>query len=601
MRSSVKCTILLASGSLSFLPTSAGHAQTQLPGIYVQGTTLQAPRVASPKSGEAGEPTQEKSKDSEVGGVPASSVGNAVTVITREDLERQQIRQVADALRSLPGVAVNRSGAFGNFTQIRIRGAEGNHTLVLIDGVEANNTTDGEFDFSNLSAEDIEQIEVIRGPMSALYGSSAVGGVINIITRKGQGPLTLTLKTETGSLGTTDAAARAAAGGQWGHFALGVHWRNTDGFNISPFGSEADGMHLRSFNFTGGVKLLEGLTLDVNLRQVHKTADRDGFGGLGSLGVAVDDPSSVRDTVFLGGARLQWDTLDKQLTHQFHINRARSVISDKDLSFPPNDPVPFLTTNIGERTTYGYLGTYRFETPALWSAKHAVTGLVEAESESFTQGGLTRERDRLAFAGEWRGTFADQAFITAGLRHDDNSVFSDFTTWRLAGAWLVKSLGWRPHASVGTAVKFPAMFEQFGEFPGFPFEPNPNLQPEESFGWDAGIEFTMGPATALDLTYFHADLTNKIGNSEVPGPTLINLAGVSTREGLELALRSRFTASLTGTLAYTYLLAQDADGDREIRRPPHAGRADLAYEFANGRGTASLGVVYNGAMDDLAF
>ena len=98
------------------------------------------------------------------------------------------MRNAAEALRSLPGVAVGRSGGVGNLTQVRIRGAEGNHTLVLIDGIEANNIADGEFDFSNLSAEDIERIEVIRGPMSGLYGSNAVGGVINIITRTGKGP-----------------------------------------------------------------------------------------------------------------------------------------------------------------------------------------------------------------------------------------------------------------------------------------------------------------------------------------------------------------------------------------------------------------------------
>ena len=115
-----------------------------------------------------------------------------MTVVTGEELRRQQVRNAADALRSLPGVSVNRSGGVGNLTQVRIRGAEGNHTLVLIDGIEANNTADGEFDFSNLSAEDIERIEVIRGPMSGLYGSNAVGGVINIITRRGQGPLTVT-------------------------------------------------------------------------------------------------------------------------------------------------------------------------------------------------------------------------------------------------------------------------------------------------------------------------------------------------------------------------------------------------------------------------
>ena len=111
-----------------------------------------------------------------VGGVPAYTIGNAISIVTGQQLREQQVRNGAEALRGLPGVEVSRSGGFGNFTQVRIRGAEGNQTLVLIDGIEASNLSDGEFDFSNLSAEDIERIEVIRGPMSGLYGSNAVGG-----------------------------------------------------------------------------------------------------------------------------------------------------------------------------------------------------------------------------------------------------------------------------------------------------------------------------------------------------------------------------------------------------------------------------------------
>jgi vitamin B12 transporter len=442
--------------------------------------------------------------------------------------------------------------------------------------------------------------------MSALYGSSAVGGVINIFTRRGAGPLTLTLKTEVGSLGTGDVAARLAAGGPWAHFALGAHWRNTDGFNVSPVGGEADGALLKSFNFTGGVKIAEGLGLEVHLRQVDKRADRDGFGGLpGTLATAVDDPSVLHDKLLMGGVRLQWDTLNKQLTHQLHLKYNKTTISDTDLSFPA---FPFLFSNLGERTSYGYLGTYRFETPALWGAKHAVSGLIEKETEVFTAGGdlggnETHERERLAFAGEWRLAFADRVFVTAGVRHDDNSVFQDFTTWRLAGAWVVKPLGLRPHASVGTAVKFPAMFEQFGKFPPPLFAANPNLLPEESLGWDAGVELALGGSTTLDVTYFHADLTNKIGPSGLafPDPTLINLPGVSTRDGVELALRARLMPSLAGTFAYTYLEAEESTGLREVRRPRHAGRVDLAYTFAGGLGSANLGILYNGAMTDFVF
>jgi vitamin B12 transporter len=109
--------------------------------------------------------------------------------------------------------------------------------------------------------------------------------------------------------------------------------------------------------------------------------------------------------------------------------------------------------------------------------------------------------------------------------------------------------------------------------------------------------------SALDITYFHSDLTNKISPSGLaaPNPSLINLPGVSMREGVEFALRSRLGPNLTSTLAYTYLDAQDSTDTQEIRRPRHAGRVDLAYSFAGGRGSANLGVIYNGSMTDTAF
>jgi vitamin B12 transporter len=594
MRSSSMFATAVSFGLALFLSPAAGTAQIQLPGIYVQGATLAVP------SGRPGGVSGASDKEADSAeGVPAATVGNAISVVTRQDLERQQVRQVADVLRSLPGVSVGRTGAFGNFTQVRIRGAEGNHTLVLIDGVEANSATDGEFDFSNLSADEIERIEVIRGPMSALYGSSAVGGVINIITRRGQGPVTLTLKTELGTLGTSDVSARLAGGGPSAHFALGVHLRTTNGFNMARSGSEEDGMHLRSLNFRGGVKIADGLGLEVHLRHVDKSADRDGTDFAAPLSIAFDDQSWQHDRVFVGGVQLRWDTLDKALTHQLHFKHNSSTISDRDVTFGNFQ-------NTGERTSYGYLATYRFETPALWAIKHTLSGLIERESEGFTRegtsgDGVKHERDRLSFAGEWSGAFAEQVFITAGLRHDANSVFSDFTTWRLSGAWAIKSMGLRPHASIGTAVKFPQLFEQFGVFPLF--VPNPSLQPEESRGWDAGVEFTLGRNAALDVTYFHANLTNKIVSSKKQPPevSLVNLAGESTRDGIEIAFRTRLTAMLTGTFAYTYLLAEDEDGVQETRRPRHAGRVDLAYVFAGGRGTANLGILYNGAMTDNAF
>ena len=193
------------------------------------------------------------------------------------------MRTRRDALRSLPGVSVSRSGGFGNLTQVRIRGAEGNHTLVLIDGIEANNIADGEFDFSNLSAEDIERIEVIRGPMSGLYGSNAVGGVINIITRQGRGPLAVTVRTR-GRLARHARHGRARVrrqrqGAPRRLLSLARHRR----LQHRAVGGESDGSRLGTLTVRGGAKLLPGVTLDFTVRHTDKAADRDGFGDIPGL------------------------------------------------------------------------------------------------------------------------------------------------------------------------------------------------------------------------------------------------------------------------------------------------------------------------------
>ena len=208
----------------------------------------------------------------------------------------------------------------------------------------------------------------------------------------------------------------------------------------------------------------------------------------------------------------------------------------------------------------------------------------------------------MAYTGEWRGGFADRLFLTAGIRHDDNDNFQDFTTWRTAASLVLREIDMRPHASVGTAVKLPTMFEQFGTGPFF--VPNPGLTPEESFGWDAGVEFTFYKGMVMfDVTYFRANLTDKI-NGICPGPgpgnfTAINLPGESTREGVEVSARFKLDPQPDARRRlHLYRCPRRPPAMREFRRPPHSARADIAYAFDGGRGTATLAAIYNGRMED---
>lgn len=431
---------------LALVPAAFAQAVEQLPPVVVQGATL-APTRAEPKrvvvddepdtspapkrkpknesgalkpnattGGAVGPPANDATVADDSGntiagaggtgsagngnetgdGLTIDRLGSSVSVVTGAELREKQVRHVGEALRSLPGVSVNRSGGATGLTQVRIRGAEGNHTLVLIDGIEANDTFNGEFDFADLSADDVESIEVIRGGYSGLYGSGAVGGVVNIITRGGKGPLTFQGRVEGGSFGTFDTHAKVSGGNDqvWGSVSIGRF--KTQGFDISPAGIEDDAAGRTTFAIRGGARILDGMTLDYTLRRARKTGDRDTQAPFpDTSGVQVDDPATFVDTTWLGGIGLTWDTFDKAFTQ---------VIRAKWNESKRTDTAPgFTTDNLGERLTYSYAATYRFETPLIVQARHSVTGLVESESESFTPSStfadsIERTRDRLGFA-----------------------------------------------------------------------------------------------------------------------------------------------------------------------------------------------------------
>lgn len=592
---------LSALGSTAIVAPAA--AQTPLPGVVVEGATLAKPSARRRAADQEAPPQpQEAAQGGDEAGVEAEKLGAAVTVITGEELRRRQIRDAADALRSMPGVYVSRAAGFGGETQVRIRGAEANHTLVMIDGVLANQPGTGEFDFALLSADQIERIEIIRGPQSGIYGSGAIGGVVNIVTRSGKGPPTGSVWSEIGSFKTVEGGVSVSGGTDKAHGLMSYSVRQANGFNIAPEGSETDAFQRRNFLFKGGIKPTDVFALDFVLRNSEKRGDRDDdlFTGTG-LSHQTDSFSRFSTGFWLAGVEARLDTFGGALTHTFKLNHTETKLEDTaqplDLSFSSQ------SRNDNERSNLGYLATWRIDTGG--AAKHFLTGLVEREMETFTPvtgDNIDRERNRTGVAGEYRGEFFDRLFITGNVRHDSNDTFEDFTTWKAGASLVFKEVGLRPHASVGTGVRLPTMVEEFGQFAGF--VPNPSLLPEESFGWDAGIEakFLQGRAV-LDVTYFNTDLQNEIVTRFLPGfiTTVDNLTGKSTREGVEVSARWQVLPYLSIGGAYTWLDARDDVGQPEIRRARNTARVDVSYGFGDGRGNLTLAASYNGRTPDIAF
>lgn len=537
---------------------------------------------------------------------PSEEVGSSVSVITAEQLEQRQIRLVSDALREIPGVAVSRTGVAGTLTDVRIRGAESNHTLVLIDGIEANDPAAGSiFDFAHLLTTDIERIEVLRGPQSALWGSDAIGGVINIISKRGQaGPPQSHASIEGGSFNTARANAGVSGGGEAYHYSLGASYLDTDGASIAPTGSEDDGYDNTTLSFKAGFTPTSHLSFDAIARYTSATSQTDpqdfDFGSA-TFGQIVDGDEHADTDQLYGRAQAKLALLDGDWEHTIGI-----ALTDTDSDFFSDG---MQRSGIdGAKTKVDYQTNYFFTTT---DTEHTLTFAAELENEDFSQRGETADAprnqdqsiDNQGYVGEYRLGLWDQWFLTGAVRLDNNDRFADETSYRLTAAYVLDS-GMRLHSSYGTGVKNPSFTELFGFFPGS-FIGNANLEPEKTKGWDVGVEYPLLKGRLVaDVTYFDSDFEDEIVttfDNETFLSSVENAIGTSNRRGLELSLRGSLTEQLSLTGSFTYTDSEDPDGEQEARRPRHSASLNLNYSLLAKRATINLGVVYTGEQKDLDF
>lgn len=529
---------------------------------------------------------------SRIGATPENRLGTAVTVIDGKQLDERQTRFVGDVLRDVPGVAVSRSGGVGAKTQVRMRGAEGNHTLVMIDGADVGDPFQGEFDFSGLLATDIERLEILHGSQSALYGSDAIGGVINIIPRRGKGEFKLEAMGEGGSFATWQTGVNAGLGTDTFDLYASANHHATSGNNIARDGAERDGERDSALFVNAGLRPADNVELRAFLRYVDTFAEtdpQDFFSGLVVDGS--DDTFATRQ--FYGNVSAEvsafagaWQT---RLSYAF-IN----ADSTTDSAFGP-----FVTE--GDRRKVSLVSAVNFTTGP---AEHKLTGAIDWRTEHYQNVATTlpfnpgingvRELDTIGYVLSYDLSFG--AFDAGiAVRRDDNDRFDDADTYRLQASYRLSDTT-RLRATAGTGVKNPNNFELFGFDPSG-FVGNPNLKPEKSRGWDIGIDQTFfGGKARVSATYFEAQLKNEIETTFI---TTNNIDGKSDRRGVELTLDAALGDAVTLGAAYTYLDA-DEDGVREIRRAPHIASLNLNYRFLE-RASATLSVRHNGEQDDTLF
>jgi vitamin B12 transporter len=544
----VRVFALSSSVCLGLIASVPAHAQAP---IALEGVIITADRVAE----------------------SAAKVGSAVTVITREQIEASRAENVAELLETVPGLNVNQSGGVGGTANVHIRGADPDHTQVLIDGVRVNDPAQasGEFDFALFTLGNVERIEVLRGPQSGLYGSDAIGGVINIITRKGEGPLQGTAEAEGGSYATH--AERVAVSGSKDGVAVSAAATNfrTSGFSRSTLGTEDDATEKQSANFRMDMDVTPNAGITVALGRYHVDAEIDTNPQRGEN----DRAEKTLSTAAVTGRLDLWDGLMRNTVTLFANKTERTFFEDDASVRAGLQPQTDLFD--GER-----VGIEAQSDIAVRSVDRLTVG-GRTERETGEQITETLTGRSLAFSGEERtsAAFALYQFnpiealtLTAAGRAEDFGSAGIEETYRFTAAFRIPETETKLRGSIGTGAKAPTLSERFLNT-SFAIG-NPDLSVETSKGFDIGIDQTLldGKLT-LSATYFRNDINDLIEFFDADGfgvgepGTFENIDAAETR-GVELAATILPTAWLTLDLAYTYLDAIDAETGAPLqRRPEH--------------------------------
>ncbi|PHR93553.1 MAG: TonB-dependent receptor [Robiginitomaculum sp.] len=492
------------------------------------------------------------------------------SIISQAEISARGNAYIADLLRTIPGASVNRSGPAGSLTQIRLRGSEGNHVLVLIDGVEVSNPNTGEFDFASLRARDVLKIEVLRGEQSALWGSDAIGGVINIITRARATQKSYSASIEGGSFGTGEAQISAVLPLtifpiRGASLSINGNVFKTSGYDVSGLNGEKDGAESRALNI--------GLN-NVNIGALN-------LSGVFSTNTAMTQFDS--DTTFNGrlentSGETETKTQTGRVSAGFNLVGFEHVLN---LSFTDTDQTTtgtsFPNDTTGKRTQLNWAAKKS------WDA-HNLTLLVETEKETFSNFGGTgagqnqkQSTQNHALAADYRYN-ANALTLTASARQDFNDRFEDSATWRVGAGYAFENLGGRVRASIGTGVKNPSMTELFGFFPAS-FIGNPDLKPEKSQGYNIGYdqEFANGDLS-FSIDYFRSDLENEIFTDFGVFPsTAHNRTTDSKREGIELETRWQLTNTVKLHASATFMDTKENDV-QELRRPEFLASGTLTWQ-----------------------
>lgn len=491
-----------------------------------------------------------------------SDTPSPITVITEKEIKEKQYTQVLNLLREEVGMEVVQSGPLGTATSVFMRGAGSSSTLVLVDGVQVNGNTTGAFSFSDITIDNIEKIEILRGPQSTLWGSDAVGGVINIITKRGQGKPTHSISFEGGSFGTFKESLNSSGDLDFMDYSFSVSRTDSDGFsaaNENRGNTENDGYENTTVSTRLGRKFLGDGRVDFIGRFTRSFVDFDNFG-------FVDGTRFSKTNSFYLALPIQ-----KSMTKRWDLKVNPTLAYDFLTSFNPGSTSR--ESHILNRT-HGVDVQNNVEINKFFSTTFGY----EYESRNGVNEGSAL-RDTIinnGFYVETQCQCGERLLLTAGFRHDINSVFEDPTTYKFSGAYRFQKTGTRVRGAYATGFRAPTLNELF--FPNFG---TPTLKPEESKSWEVGLDQNLvGDKVIIAVTYFETDFENLIETVDL-GVFVFRAQNVAkaTVKGVETSISIVLPQNFRASTSYTWLKARDDDGEPLQRRAEHNFSVNLNHTW----------------------
>jgi vitamin B12 transporter len=504
---------------------------------------------------------------------PEIQIASSISVVTADEIADRQLQTLPDLLRQVPGLNVVQSGGPGGQTSVFMRGTNSNHTKVLVDGIDVSDPSSpsGTFDFGPFLTQDIEKVEVLRGPQSGLYGSDAIGGVINVITKSGSGPAQFNAIAEAGSFDTFNQAAGVSGSTGGFHYAANVEHAHSGATPVTPLDLLAPGeRRIDDYddNLTASTKLGLDVTGQFDLGLVARYTDSH----LRLTGENEDNfPFDFPDSAQSANDTRQYYTRATGHLVSFDGGLEQTLgIAFSDIKSYETSPDLPESDFFGERVKFDWQGNIRLATD-----EKLVLGAERQRDEMTVPISASTTID--SGYAELQSSFGDSLFDTVSMRYDDNDRFGGKVTYRVAPAFVIQETGTKLKASVGTGFKAPTLSQLFQSFPDFDFFANPNLKPESSLGYDFGFEQAVANSMVrFGLTLYRNDIKNLIADN-LEFTTDVNV-GRAVTEGAESFVSYQPTQDLTVRLDYTYTQATDEILHQELlRRPKHKGSLNMAW------------------------